>query len=302
LHIDVSRERRAGRTSAVACAGEVADSAVGSGAPIGIASGTGLSGSDSLRVPAATGFALSANGKAHYRWFCEPLMPDFDFVPFNDLEAMRRQVDDDTAAILLEPVQGEAGIFPASPEYLTGLRALCDERGALLIFDEVQTGFGRTGKMFASEHSGVVPDIMTLAKAIGGGIFPNAAIVYRDIPRLVDFVSAHPDFHPTYPGGSDLGCRVSLRVVEQIEERNLCANAAAMGARLRGALEVLQAENPKIIKEVRGLGLMVGLEYIHAGLSQDKRSSSSTTETPSSSSVTPIKSAPYDLKTCRPPM
>lgn len=210
-----------------------------------------------------TGFALSANGKEHYRGYCEPLMPGFDFVPFNDLEAMRQAASDDLAAIIVEPVQGEAGIFLGDSEYLQGLRNLCDARGAVLIFDEIQTGFGRTGRMFALEHSGVVPDILTLAKSLGGGLFPNAAMLYRDIDLLTAYVEAHPDFHPSYTGGSDLGARVSTKVIDYIEAHDLCGNAERRGARLKEALQQLMADNPKIIKEVRGIGLMVGLEYIH---------------------------------------
>ncbi len=210
-----------------------------------------------------TGFALSANGKEHYRKYFEPLMPGFSFVPFNDLEAMKSIVTKETAAVIVEPVQGEAGIFIADTEYLKGLREICDETGTLLIFDEVQTGFGRTGKMFAAEISGVVPDILALAKSIGGGIFPNAAVLYRETEAVKNFLDAYPDFHPTYTGGSDIGCQVSLRVIEYIEEENLCDRSARNGKKLKDALERLRSENPKIIKEVRGIGMMVGIEYIH---------------------------------------
>jgi len=210
-----------------------------------------------------TGFALSANGKEHYRGYCEPLMPGFRFVDFNDLEAMKLVVGDNTAAIIVEPIQGEAGIFIGEPEYLKGLRKLCDETGTLLIFDEIQTGFGRTGKMFALEHSCVIPDIMTVAKSIGGGLYPNAAVLYRDTEQLLNYVSANPDFHPSTTGGTDIGCAVSLKVVEYIEEHHLCQNSEQMGARLKAALLQLKKDNPKIIKDVRGIGLMVGIEYLH---------------------------------------
>jgi len=210
-----------------------------------------------------TGFALSANGKEHYRKYFEPLIPGFDFVPFNDLESMEASISQDTAAILLEPVQGEAGIFVASDSYLQGLRRLCDQKGILLIFDEIQTGFGRTGKMFAAEHSGVVPDLMTLAKSLGGGLFPNAVVLYRDIPSLTRFVDAHPHFHETYGGGTDLGCAVSLAVLRYLVENDLPGNALRLGNRFKDALEGFRAEHPTIIKEVRGLGLMIGIEYIH---------------------------------------
>jgi len=210
-----------------------------------------------------TGFALSANGKEYYRRYFEPLMPGFTFVPFNDLEAAARVISHKTAAFILEPVQGEAGIFPAEDSYLRGLRRLCDENGALLIFDEIQTAFGRTGKLFACEHSRVTPDIMTVAKSLSGALYPNAAVLYRDIPRLTDFVGAHPDFHETYSGGSDIACHVSLRVLDYLVEHRLWENAERMGARLRGALEELMQQQPKVIKAVRGLGLMIGIEYQH---------------------------------------
>ena len=210
-----------------------------------------------------TGFALSANGKEHYRHCFEPLMPGFTFVPFNDLDAMARAVSNQTAAVILEPVQGEAGIFPATETFLRVVRDLCDRHGALLIFDEIQTGFGRTGRMFASEHTGVVPDIMTVAKSLGGGLHANAAVIYRGTPLLREFAAAHPDFHETHSGGTDLACRVSLKVLDCIEGHRLCENAARQGAKLKEALDELRRANPRIIKEVRGVGLMVGLEYVH---------------------------------------
>lgn len=209
-----------------------------------------------------TGFALSANGKAHYRAYAEPLMPGFSFVPFNDLASMRRVAGQNTAAILVEPVQGEAGIYVGTPDYLRGLRQLSDELGCLLIFDEIQSGFGRTGRFFACEHAGVVPDLMTIAKSMGGGLYPNAALLYRELPAITDFLSANPDFHPT-TGGADLGCLVSLAVIDAIEEDGLCARAEVLGTRLRSELAELRTTYPEIIKEVRGVGLMVGIEYIH---------------------------------------
>jgi putrescine aminotransferase len=209
-----------------------------------------------------TGFALAANGKAHYRDYAEPLIPGFTFVPFNDLAAMSRVVDHNTAAILVEPVQGEAGIFVGTPEYLQGLRALADRCGALLIFDEIQTGFGRTGRFFACEHAGVVPDLMTVAKSMGGGLYPNAALIYWERGDVLDFLRRYPDFHPT-TGGADLACVVSLAVIDTILEDDLCRRAEELGERLTGALRALMNRHPRIIKEVRGVGLMVGIEYVH---------------------------------------
>ena len=209
-----------------------------------------------------TGFALSANGKPHYRDYCEPLSPGVGFVPFGDLDAARRRVSENAAAVLVEPVQGEAGIFPAPEGYLEGLRRLCDATGALLILDEIQTGFGRTGRLFACEHSGVVPDLMTLAKSMGGGVYPSAALLWRDVEPLASFIRAHPDFHRT-TGGAELACATSLAVIDEIFERRLWENAAARGAELQEGLEDVRRENPRIVKEVRGIGLMLGIEYIH---------------------------------------
>ncbi len=210
-----------------------------------------------------TGFALSANGKEHYRKYFEPLMPSFSFVPFNDLDAMKKAVTNDTAAVIIEPVQGEAGIFVATDAYLKGLREICNENGALLILDEIQTGFGRTGKMFAAEHSCIVADIMTIGKSLSGGLFPNAAVIYRDVDILNGYIRKNPGFHTPYVGGSDLACCVSLSVIEYIQKENLCANSRLMGEKLKQALLELKKENEKIIKEVRGIGLMIGIEYIH---------------------------------------
>ncbi|MCP4137392.1 MAG: aspartate aminotransferase family protein [bacterium] len=210
-----------------------------------------------------TGFAISANGKEHYRKYFEPLMPGFRFVPYNDLEAVRKIATKETAAIIVEPIQGEAGIFVGDDSYLEGLRRLADELGIILIFDEVQTGFGRTGRFFACEHSGVVPDILALAKSIGGGMFPNGAVLYREKTPLFTFIGKNPNFHPSCSGGSDIGCYVSLRVIEYIEEKKLVENSERSGARFKKALEEIMKENPGIIKEVRGRGLMVGIEYLH---------------------------------------
>ncbi|MBN1946044.1 MAG: aspartate aminotransferase family protein [Bradymonadales bacterium] len=209
-----------------------------------------------------TGFALSVNGKAHYRDYCEPLMPAVRFAPFNDLEEARRQVGPNTAAILVEPVQGEAGIYPAAPGYLEGLRGLCDETGALLVADEIQTGFGRTGRLFACEHAGVVPDLMTVAKSLGGGVYPVAALLWREVEPLASWTAAHPDFHRT-TGGSELGCATALAAIDEVLDRRLWENAAARGEELMAALSDLARQNSRIVREVRGLGLMVGIEYIH---------------------------------------
>ncbi|MCG8614947.1 MAG: aminotransferase class III-fold pyridoxal phosphate-dependent enzyme [Desulfobacterales bacterium] len=208
-----------------------------------------------------SGFSLSANGKDYYKDLFQPLIPGFPLAPFGDLEALARLIDDQTAAIILEPIQGEGGIHVANDNYLAGLRELCDTHGTLLIFDEIQTGFGRTGRLWASEHSGVVPDLMVLAKSIGGGVYPNAAVVHRDIPLLTDFREANPGFHRSSGGGTPLGCQVSSAVLDYLTENNVCENAAAMGKRMIRGLEALQDKYPAIIREVRGRGMMIGIEY-----------------------------------------
>ncbi|VVS92574.1 aspartate aminotransferase family protein [Desulfoluna spongiiphila] len=210
-----------------------------------------------------TGLALSANGKAHYRKHFEPLMPGVRFAPFNDLDAIRKMAGPDTAAVIIEPVQGEAGIHVADQAYIQGLRELCDELGIFLIFDEVQTGFGRTGALFAAEHYGVSPDILATAKSMGGGLFPNGAVLYAMRKEVARFLDAWPAFHLSYSGGSDIGCRVSMAVLEEIDRLGLCDNARERGDQFRQALEEIRAENPGIIREVRGIGLMVGIEYLH---------------------------------------
>ena len=208
-----------------------------------------------------SGFSLSAGGKAYYKELFEPLMPGFRLAPFNDLDAVRSMASERTAAILLEPVQGEGGIHVATDDYLRGLRALCDDLGIMLIFDEIQTGFGRTGKLWFSEHSGVVPDIMCLAKSIGGGVCPNGAIVYRDTDRLAGYVNKNPFFHTSSGGGNDISCEVSSEVIDVLMEKKLWKNAEKMGQRLKDGLTRIMEKNAAIIKEIRGKGLMIGIEY-----------------------------------------
>jgi len=208
-----------------------------------------------------SGFSLSVNGKEYYKHLFEPLMPGYHFAHFGDLDEVRKLASRNTAAIIIEPIQGEGGIHVGSDEYLHGLRKLCDELEIMLIFDEIQTGFGRTGRLWASEHSGVVPDIMVAAKSISGGLYPNAAIVYRDNDLFGRFVEAYPDFHTSSGGGSDLGCMVSSAVIDYIVEKKVWENAARSGARFKAGLEDITRENPEIVKEVRGRGLMLGVEY-----------------------------------------
>ncbi|HLN65635.1 MAG TPA: aminotransferase class III-fold pyridoxal phosphate-dependent enzyme, partial [Symbiobacteriaceae bacterium] len=206
-----------------------------------------------------TGFALSAIGRDAYQEPFRPLMPDFERVPFGDLAALEAAVDGQTAAVLLEPVQGEGGIHVAPPGYLAGVRERCDRTGALMILDEIQTGLGRTGKLFACEHDGVVPDIMTLGKSLGGGLYPITAAVFRE--PLGDFLVMNPFIHLSTFGGADLGCSVALATIDLILQENLPARAAAMGERFMAGFEHLASRYPDVLKEYRGRGLMLGLQY-----------------------------------------
>ena len=211
-----------------------------------------------------TGFALSAIGRAAYKEPFEPLMPGFKTVPFGDIEAMRSAVTDDTAAIILEPIQGEGGIHIPPDDYLPEIRKLCDQKEILLILDEIQTGMARTGKMFASEHWGVVPDIMTLAKSLGGGVYPISATIFKE--EIQDFFVPHPFIHLSTFGGSDLGCIVGLAVIEYIQKNNLADHADTMGTRFRAGFDRLLKEYPDLLLEVRQKGLMMGLQYTNESI------------------------------------
>lgn len=206
-----------------------------------------------------TGFALSAIGREAYQTPFLPMMPGFVKVPYGDLGALRAAVDEQTAAVLLEPIQGEGGIILPPPGYLGRVREICDQAGALLILDEIQTGFGRTGSLFACESEAVLPDIMTLGKSLGGGLYPITAAVFR--PPLADFLTAHPYIHLSTFGGSDLGCAVALEAIACIIEEDLPGRAAAMGERFFAGFATLQERHPAILQEYRGRGLMLGLQF-----------------------------------------
>ncbi|HVE65172.1 MAG TPA: aminotransferase class III-fold pyridoxal phosphate-dependent enzyme, partial [Thermoanaerobaculia bacterium] len=197
---------------------------------------------------------LAATGNARYRAGFEPLPAGFRFVPFDDLEAMRRAVTGSTAAILIEPVQGEGGVLLPSPAYLPGLRALCDAYGLLLVFDEVQTGIGRTGRMFAYEHAGVRPDLLTLAKGVAGGVPAGVLLATEDAAS--HFV---PGDHGSTFGGNALASAAVCAVLDAIESGELVENARAMGARLAVGLEALRGKHPAI-RAVRAAGLLVAAD------------------------------------------
>lgn len=197
--------------------------------------------------------ALSATWEPRYRTPFEPLVPGVRHVRYNDAAALEQAMTEQTAAVLLEVVQGEGGVRVADPEYLRSARRLCDERGALLILDEVQTGFGRTGRLWACEHSGVVPDLLCLAKGIAGGV-PMAATCLG--PRVP---SPLPGLHGSTFGGNPLACAAALATLEELRERRLPDHAAELGDYLLGRLRTVAAR-ADVVRDVRGLGLMIGIE------------------------------------------
>jgi putrescine aminotransferase len=211
-----------------------------------------------------TGFSLSAIGRDAYKEPFGPLMPGFTMVPFGDTKAMEKAVTGDTAAVILEPIQGEGGINIPPDEYLASVREICDRNETLLILDEIQTGFGRTGRMFASEHWGVVPDIMTVAKSLGGGLYPISATIFKE--EIQDFFIPHPFIHLSTFGGSDLGCIVGLAVIDYIKNNSLPERAEKMGIRFRAGFDRLLSEYPDLLLEVRQKGLMMGLQYTNESI------------------------------------
>lgn len=204
--------------------------------------------------------ALSATGREKYRTPFGPLVPGFTHVPFNWIAAIEEAVTDKTCAVLIEPIQGEGGIIVPAPGYLTALRRLCDRHDLLLIADEVQTGLGRTGRMFGVDHEGVTPDILCLAKALGGGVMPIGATVSNQ--RVWDGTFMHnPYIHTSTFGGNQLACVAGLAALDVIEDEGLAEKAHARGEQLMMGLRQVQAQHPDVIKQVRGRGLMVGVEF-----------------------------------------
>ncbi len=195
--------------------------------------------------------ALSATWNKKYREPFQPLVPGFAHVPFNNLQALEKAVDDDTAAVLLEVVQGEGGVHLAQPEYLLRAQELCRERGALLVIDEVQTGFGRTGRMFAFQHYGLQPEMVAVAKSMAGGVPMGATLIGERVGLL------SPGIHGSTFGGNPLAAAAALAALEAIETERLAEQAAELGEYLLGRLR--QIDSP-LVREVRGLGLMVGIE------------------------------------------
>jgi len=204
--------------------------------------------------------AVAATGQERIRQGFDPVLSGFKHADFNDLESVRAAVTDRTVAIFLEPIQGEGGIHVASESFMKGLRSLCDERKLLLILDEVQTGIGRTGRMFAFQHYGIEPDLMTLAKGLGNGVPIGALVTHRKLPGDV----LTPGTHGSTYGGNPLVAAAALAVFRTIRKEKLLKNAEIMGRYLKEQLENLKAKHP-VVAEVRGIGLMQAMELREPG-------------------------------------
>ncbi len=189
----------------------------------------------------------------------QPVVPGFVYVPFNDVDALKKAFDDEVAAVMIEPIQGEGGINVATPEYMKAIRRLCDKNKAMMILDEVQTGMGRTGKWFGYQHYDVVPDIITLAKALGGGVAIGAMMAKPDIAA-----SLVPGTHASTFGGNCIACAAGVAVIEAIEEENLLKNAVKIGQYAADKLNQLKSKH-SIIDHIRGKGLMIGIQLKQPG-------------------------------------
>ena len=209
--------------------------------------------------------ALSASAKAEFRRPFGPMLPNIEHVPFNDLPALRdmmtscRAVGEDVGAVLLEPIQGEGGVNIPDDDYLPGVRALCDEFGSLFILDEVQTGMGRTGKMFCCEHYGIAPDLMCLAKAFGGGVVPAGAVVGRR--EVFSRLFGNPFLHTSTFGGNPLACAAALATINVLIEERLPQRAARLGERMLAGIRAAAEPHAGLVASVRGKGLLIALEF-----------------------------------------
>ena len=204
-----------------------------------------------------TGFAMTLSDRADKKDFGS-LIPDVHTIPFNDIDAAQKAITQKTAAVILEPVQTENNCRTADKDYLASLRKFCDQTGALLIFDESQTGFGRTGEKFAADYFGVLPDIMLLGEALGGGMFPFSAMVFTS--PVKSFFDAHPLIHMLTFGGHDVGCLVAAAALTEYDQVKPWQNAKKQGNILKEKLNQLAASNPKL-KSVQGIGLLLSLEF-----------------------------------------
>jgi len=211
--------------------------------------------------------ALSGTSKAQYRKPFGSALLDFAHLPLNDLQAMTAHFEGcefsgrQVAGVIVEPIQGEGGIHPCTTEYLVGLRALCDKYGTMLIFDEVQSGMGRTGKWWGCEHSGVSPDIMAVGKAFGGGVMPAGACVANQ--RAWDMYIKDPFIMTTTFGGNPLAMAAAIAALEITHSEGLVEQARVKGLYFKSKLVELQKKFPNLIREVRGIGLMIGIEFVN---------------------------------------
>jgi acetylornithine/N-succinyldiaminopimelate aminotransferase len=203
--------------------------------------------------------AVTATAQPKYHEGFLPLLPGFVYIPFNDVAALEAAFTDEVAAVLVEPIQGEGGINVATPEFLGAIRRLCDEKGAVMILDEVQTGMGRTGKWFGYQHFDVEPDIVTMAKALGGGTAIGGMMARAEIAECLV-----PGKHASTFGGNCLACAAAIATIEAIEEENLLQHAVEMGKYAQDRLRALK-EKHSVIDHVRGIGLMIGIQLTRPG-------------------------------------
>ncbi len=204
--------------------------------------------------------ALAITGQKKYQEGFQPLPPGFKIVPFNDLKILIKTISNKTIAIILELIQGEGGINIAKKNFVEGLRKICDKKKLLLIVDEVQTGIGRTGKFFCYQHYGIIPDIVTVAKSIAGGLPMGITMIKKEISDTLQ-----PGTHGSTFGGGPLICQAALAVLKTLKQERVLDNVNKMGKYLNSKLNGLKQKYPTIIKEVRGLGLMTGLELKRPG-------------------------------------
>jgi predicted acetylornithine/succinylornithine family transaminase len=201
--------------------------------------------------------ALSATGQEKYHQGFQPLVPGFKLVPYDDVAAVERALSAQTVAVMVEPIQGEGGVVTPQPDYLNRLRELCDRAKILLIVDEVQTGMGRTGKLFGYQHNGIKPDIITLAKALGGGMPIGAMVAKAEIAAAMT-----PGTHGTTFGGNPIACAAALAVFDALEQEGAIANGAEVGGYLLKRLREIAPSCPNV-REVRGAGMMIGVVLKH---------------------------------------
>lgn len=208
--------------------------------------------------------ALSASGRDVYKKPFEPLLPGFTHVPFGDAEALAEAVDERTAAVLLEPIQCEAGIIMPPEGYLRAAREICQRAGALLILDEIQTGLGRTGALWACDWEDVAPDMMTVGKALGGGVMPLGAFMAR--AEIWEVFRENPYIHTSTFGGNPLACRAAVAALHVLQEENIPALCRKRGEELLAGISEAAAAYPELVQEVRGKGLLVGVQFPHADI------------------------------------